>query len=246
MIQAFPANGANETLHISPLPWAAGRRKYLFDPHRIYLADKLLTKDPIAVAQQVAGRTLPRKSVPKLLHCPLSRRMSSDAKLENAPAIMRQHQENVEYLETNGRHREEVHRHKLFTWFSRNVRQVWEGGLRCRSMYLATVGSVISIPSLSNSPCIRGAPHSGLLRFIIRIKSRISCGTARRPGFPRRTFQVQYRRKPMRCQAMTVSGFTISRADFQSVQNRRNQTHRIRSAALSLSRFGADRRSTPS
>ena len=134
----------------------------------------------------------------------------------------------------------------LFTWFSRNVRQVCQGGLRCRSMYLATVGSVISIPSLSNSPCTRGAPHIGLLRLIIRIKSRTSCGTAGRPRFPRRTFQVQYRRKPLRCQTMTVAGFTISRSDFQSVQTRRNQTHKIRSAGRSFSRFGADRRSTPS
>jgi hypothetical protein len=105
---------------------------------------------------------------------------------------------------------------------------------------------VISIPSLTSSPCIRGAPHFGLLRLIIRIKSRTSCGTAGRPGFPCWTFHVQYRRKPLRCQAMTVSGRTISRADFQSVQSRRNQTHKIRSAGLSFSRFGADRRSTPS
>ena len=88
--------------------------------------------------------------------------------------------------------------------------------------------------------------HIGLLRLIIRIKSRTSCGTAGRPRFPRRTFQVQYRRKPLRCQAMTVSGFTISRADFQSVQTRRNQTQKIRSVGRSFNRFGADRRSTPS
>ena len=96
VIQAFPANGANETLHISPLPWAAGRRKYLFDPHRLYLADKLLTEDPITVAQHITRCTLPRKSIPKLLHRPLRCRMRRDSKLENAPAIMRQHQENVE------------------------------------------------------------------------------------------------------------------------------------------------------
>src|SRR5881275_1123458 len=114
MIQALTANGANETLHISTLPWGAGRRKYLFDSHRLYLADKLVTKDPIAVAQQIAWRTLPRKSVPKLLHCPLSRRMSGNAKLENAAAIMRQHQENVEYLEPDGRYGEEVYRHHTF------------------------------------------------------------------------------------------------------------------------------------
>src|SRR5260370_33584842 len=111
MIQAFVSNGANEPFHISPLPRRPGRRHYLFDSHRLYLADKLLTEDPIAIAQQIAWRTLPRKSVPKLLHRPLRCRMIGDAKLENAPAIMRQNQENVEYLEPKCRHSEKVHRH---------------------------------------------------------------------------------------------------------------------------------------
>src|SRR3954454_13532914 len=89
MIQALTANGANETLHISTLPWGAGRREYLFDSHRLYLADKLLAKDPLAVAQQIAWRALPRKSVPKLLHCPLSRRMSGNAKRRRSCASTR-------------------------------------------------------------------------------------------------------------------------------------------------------------
>src|SRR5712671_6558575 len=48
LIQAFAANGANEPFHISPLPRRPGRRHYLFDSHRLYLANKLLTEDPIA------------------------------------------------------------------------------------------------------------------------------------------------------------------------------------------------------
>ena len=91
MIQAFAANGANEPLHICTLPWREGRREYLFDPHRLYLVDELLSEDPIAVAQQIAWHTLPRKSIPKLLYSPLRCRMRRDSKLENAPPIMRQH-----------------------------------------------------------------------------------------------------------------------------------------------------------
>jgi hypothetical protein len=71
MVQALAPNGANEPLHISPLPRTPGRRQYLFDSHCPYLADKLLAEDPIAVAQQIAWRTLPRKSIPQLLHRPL-------------------------------------------------------------------------------------------------------------------------------------------------------------------------------
>jgi len=34
---------------------------------------------------------------------------------------------------------------------------------------------------------------------------RISCGTRGRPGLPRPIFHVQNKRKPLRCQATTVS-----------------------------------------
>src|SRR6058998_904820 len=51
-------------------------------------------------------------------------------------------------------------------------------------MYFAMVGSVISIPSFSNSPRVRGAPQRGLLRLSIRIRCRISCDTLGRPSVP--------------------------------------------------------------
>jgi hypothetical protein len=54
------------------------------------------------------------------------------------------------------------------------------------------------------------------------------------------------RRKPLRCQAMTVSAFTIIRADFQSRHTRGSQTEKIRSAAVSFSRLGTERRKTVS
>jgi hypothetical protein len=34
--------------------------------------------------------------------------MSGDAKMQNAPTIMGQHQEHLQYLEPDGRHRKEV------------------------------------------------------------------------------------------------------------------------------------------
>jgi hypothetical protein len=39
-----------------------------------------------------------------------------------------------------------------WTWFFENARHDCEGGLRCRTMYLATVVSERSIPSFNNSP----------------------------------------------------------------------------------------------
>ena len=62
------------------------------------------------------------------------------------------------------------------------------GGLLRRFIYLATVVCPTSIPSLSSSPWIRGAPHNGLATLISRIRVRISKGVFGRPaarsGFP--------------------------------------------------------------
>ena len=75
-------------------------------------------------------------------------------------------------------------------WFSRKVRQVCDGGLRQRTMYLLTLVSPMPMPSLSNSPWMRGAPHKGFSRHILRIRSRTSREITGRPGRRRRTFQV--------------------------------------------------------
>ena len=56
------------------------------------------------------------------------------------------------------------------------------------------------------------------------------------PGVWRRLFQVQYSRNPLRCQAITVSGFTMSNAERQFRQKRERQTQNMRSAELRRSR----------
>jgi hypothetical protein len=58
-----------------------------------------------------------------------------------------------------------------------------------------------------------------------------------RPGWPRRTFQVQNKRKPARCQAMTVFGLTMASAERQSLQTRDSQTHNKRSPEVNFGRF---------
>ena len=57
----------------------------------------------------------------------------------------------------------------------------------------------------------------------------------------RRLFQAQKSRKPRRCQARTVSGLTMTTAARHPFQSFDSQTHSIRSAAVSRSRWGRDR-----
>src|SRR5258708_3671343 len=66
-------------------------------------------------------------------------------------------------------------------------------------MFLATLDWPTSKPSLSSSPWMRGAPHSGLSALIRRISARRSASICGRPPADR-DFQRQYRRKLARCQ----------------------------------------------
>src|SRR5712691_11920178 len=119
---------------------------------------------------------------------------------------MSQHQKHVRHLEANSRYGKEIDGDQLLEALSRKVRQVCDGGLRQRTMYLLTLVSPMSMPSLSNSPWMRGAPQVGFSRHILRIRSRTSRGSVGLPGWPRRILHAQKRRKLLRCQAMTVSG----------------------------------------
>src|ERR1039458_1979908 len=63
----------------------------------------------------------------------------------------------------------------LLRGLRRKVFQSWEGGRRTRGiMYLATVRWAMAKPSFSSSPWLRGAPHNGLARLMLRIKSMVS------------------------------------------------------------------------
>jgi hypothetical protein len=126
----------------------------------------------------------------------------------------------------------------------RKVRQVCDRGLRCRSLYLPTLVSLMSMPSLSNSPWIGDAPQRGFSRRRRRIRSRTSRERPGRPDFPQRTFHVQKRRKPWRCRPITVSGLTMASAERQSRQIRHRTTHKNRSTGFKRGRFFAVRRRT--
>src|SRR5450631_2329558 len=69
-------------------------------------------------------------------------------------------------------------------WFFRNVFHVGEGAFLDRTRYLSTVDFAILMPSFSNSPTMRGVPHSGLAPETLRMSSRTSSLISGRPGLP--------------------------------------------------------------
>src|SRR5882762_11337368 len=116
-------------------------------------------------------------------------------------------------------------------WLRRKVRQVCEGGLFRRGMYLATVDWATAMPSLSNSPWIRGAPQPGFSVAMRRMSVRRSALIEGRPVG--RDRQRQKRRKPRRCQRMTVAGRTMASVSRQPGQNFARPTQKARSRAQS-------------
>ena len=79
---------------------------------------------------------------------------------------------------------------KYPTWFFSNFGHVCYGRDGGRIMYFKTD---VSIPRLSNSPRIQGAPQSGFSRFIRRMRWRISRDTAGCRSPRKLDFRFQYR-----------------------------------------------------
>ena len=90
------------------------------------------------------------------------------------------------------------------TWLRRKVLQRWPSPGTRFFMYRCTVRFETGIPSLSNSPRSRSAPHLGFRAAISRISVAWRVGLRPRGRDPHR----HRRRKPSRCHRSTVAGCT--------------------------------------
>jgi hypothetical protein len=137
-IQALPSKGADHPLDIGSLPGRPGRREHLLDAHRLHLLHEVRSEDPIAVAQHIARRGLPREGLSQLLSGPFRGRTSVDAKCRmrrrSCASIRNTYRTWNRMVGTVKKSTETMD----FTWLSRKVRQVWEGVWR-RTRYLLTL-----------------------------------------------------------------------------------------------------------
>src|SRR5262245_45885432 len=84
-----------------------------------------------------------------------------------------------------------------------------------------------TMPSLSNSPWICGAPQRQFSAAMRRIRSRQGKWIRGLPG--RRERRRQHRRKPSRCHRSTVAGWTSTSASLHPGHNQRNNSQNSRS-----------------
>src|ERR1700730_17775001 len=108
MVETLTPIGTNDPFDIRPLPGGSRCGENLLTPHVCALPAEILPEDSVTIAQQVAREYVKRKRFPQLLSRPLCRWVGGHIEVENAPAVMSQHQKHVKHLEANGRHGQEI------------------------------------------------------------------------------------------------------------------------------------------
>src|SRR6266851_10136655 len=71
VIQALPANGSDQALHIRILLWRSRRDNHFFYAHSVCGCDEVFSEDRISIADQVPRCFVPRKRLSDLLCGPL-------------------------------------------------------------------------------------------------------------------------------------------------------------------------------
>ena len=145
MVEAFSANGTDQSLDVRILPRRVRGTDDFLDAQVLDAILEPLAVDAIAVTVQVSWRLIERKCLGDLPSRPFGGGMSGDVEVNDAPPVMAENDEAIQHAKRGGRHGEEINGRRHWTmWLLRNVRQVCDGGLAGRVMYLATVDSARS------------------------------------------------------------------------------------------------------
>jgi hypothetical protein len=146
------------------LPRRGWRGRPVPDAHGAQSASNDAATDPIPIADEVARRLIPRKSLGDLTRNPFGRRIYCDVDQDKVPAVEPDDDEGIEQVETDSWNNEQVH----------------GGNVRLRDLK----------PELGQFAVDAWRSQSGFSTFIRRISTRRSVSICGRP--PRaRDFQRQ-------------------------------------------------------
>ena len=113
MVQALAPDRTNHALDVGPLPGGSRGAPHFLDAHVSHLSPEGIAEDSIAVSQQIARKLIKGERFSQLLSGPLRGGVGGHVAVENAPAVMSQHQKHVKNLEANSGHSKEVDRDQL-------------------------------------------------------------------------------------------------------------------------------------
>jgi hypothetical protein len=196
MIEFLPPDRANRAFSIGVLSGRSRCRWSVAIAHRTKPSDLCIVINAIAndiVRSGLSAASL-RHLPSKPISCRVCRRPSHMIRRRRCREIRNPYGSRKESVGTTNRSIEATSSARL----QRKVLQPCDGPRLLRAMYFAMLVWPTSMPSLSKSPGMQGAPRSGLIGFMSRITLRISSGTLGPP--PRRLdFQRRNDRDPARC-----------------------------------------------
>src|SRR3989441_8449793 len=181
VIQTLASDRADEPLGERILPGAKRRCQDFTDAHALHALAEGVAVDGVAIAEEIGRGGIVGEGVHDLLGRPSSGGMLGNVEVEDAPAIVSEHDEDEQDAQARGRNSEEIEGDQIRDVMVRNVRQVCEGGVRRFGMSRETVRSATWKPSFSSSPWILGAPQRGLAAVIRVTRAAISGLTGGRP-----------------------------------------------------------------
>jgi hypothetical protein len=163
VVETVSAYRPDKALNIGILPRRPGCRENFLDGEALNTTAEVVAVDTVAVAHQVLGRRVLGECLNDLLGGPVRAGVAGDVPVQDAPAVVGEDEKDVEDAKSRGGHGEEVDRGERTDMVVEESAPGLEGGLRALGgMKRETLRSPMSMPSLSNSPWILGAPHDVL------------------------------------------------------------------------------------
>ena len=154
MIQALAAKRPDQAFNIWVLPGRARCDRAVANPHPSHPVPEGLSVSTIIVADQIARCRIPRECC-RASHSAVGCLVIPNQRSCRRPWLTTRKANRHSNVRVGTRQRSIAA--IASAWLRRNVRHVCDGGPRC-FMYLETVNSATSKPSLSSSPWMRGAP----------------------------------------------------------------------------------------
>src|SRR5467141_2919531 len=108
LIQTLAPDGADEPLREGVLPRAVRRREDFTDAHALHALPEHVTVDRVAIAEEIGGGGVVREGVHDLLGRPGSSGMLGDIEVEDAPAVVGEHDEDEQNAQARGGNSEEI------------------------------------------------------------------------------------------------------------------------------------------
>ncbi len=113
VIQTLAPDRANEPLREGVLPRALGRGQHFTESHALHSVPKRVTVDAIPIAEEIGRRGVVREGIDDLLGGPGGGGMLGHVEVEDAAALVGEHDKDEEDAQLRGGHREEIDRDEV-------------------------------------------------------------------------------------------------------------------------------------